>query len=119
MTDVIKFMIKFRIPSFLLDVWTVVQEYQYISSGFEAEAHNFYLLPVRTYRSAIKICASETCFAPLYSDGITILSNPPQKGSISLSHLNTTETGGKEKVLLLYTRYIYMLYLAIKDIEYY
>lgn len=79
--------------------WTTFREYEHIRDHSEAKVTDLDLKPGRMYRVAVKLCAITTCYAPLYSDGVLVLANPPTQGKITVEHQNTTQSGSStEKV---------------------
>ncbi|XP_061181031.1 uncharacterized protein LOC133189645 [Saccostrea echinata] len=92
----------FAIEEMLLgNLWNTLREYEHIRKHNEAKVTNLDLKPGRTYRMAVKLCAITTCYDPLYSDGVMILANPPNKGKITVEHQNTTQSAGlKEKIIV-------------------
>lgn len=80
-------------------VWTTLREYEHIRDHSEAKVTDLDLKPGSMYRVAVKLCAITTCYAPLYSDGVLVLANPPTQGKITVEHQTTTQSGGStEKV---------------------
>ena len=53
------------------------------------------------YRIVLKLCAKMICFQKISTDGVMVMTTPPTTGEITVEHLNTTETGGAEKVCVL------------------
>ncbi|XP_021356985.1 uncharacterized protein LOC110452658 [Mizuhopecten yessoensis] len=86
-------------------IWTVVREFEHLSTSFEAEANDLLLLPGRSYRVALKLCAGMTCYAPIYTDGVLILSSPPVTGNLLVTHFNLTTGGGVEKLMVQMDRF--------------
>lgn len=89
-------------------MWTTYQDYFHISTMFDVSIDDLTLSPGIKYRISLKLCAKTICFDPIKTNGVMVMANPPVSGSISINHLNTTETGGAEKVsellpLILYT----------------
>nr|XP_034314147.1 uncharacterized protein LOC105348718 isoform X1 [Crassostrea gigas] len=81
--------------------WTTFREYEHIRDHSEAKVTDLDLKPGRMYRVAVKLCAITTCYAPLYSDGVLVLANPPTQGKITVEHQNTTQSGGStEKIVV-------------------
>lgn len=81
------------------DMWTMFREYEHLHKHSEAKVTDLDLKPGRMYRVAVKLCAITTCYAPLYSDGVLVLANPPAQGKMTVEHQNTTQSGGStEKV---------------------
>lgn len=46
--------------------------------------------PGQTYRMVIKFCNEATCFKPLTSDGVTILTSSPISGKINVTRKTIT-----------------------------
>ncbi|XP_060084880.1 uncharacterized protein LOC132564227 [Ylistrum balloti] len=86
-------------------IWTVVRDFEHLSTSYEVEANDLILLPGRSYRVALKLCAGLTCYAPIYTDGVLVLSNPPITGSLMVTHLNLTDGGGVEKLVVQMDRF--------------
>lgn len=83
----------------LIDLWSMFRDYEHIRKHNEAKVTNLDMKPGRSYRVAVKLCAITTCYEPLYSDGMMILSSPPTQGKITVEHQNISLSGGpKEKV---------------------
>lgn len=93
-------------------MWTIKRDYEHRSTVYEAETHDLVLVPGRTYRVALKLCARDTCFAPVHSDGVLVLANTPTTGDIVVTHVNKTLGAGTEKVIIL-TRIIKNLQMHI------
>ena len=83
----------------LIDLWSMFRDYEHIRKHNEAKVTNLDMKPGRSYRVAVKLCAITTCYEPLYSDGVMILSSPPTQGKITVEHQNISLSGGQyEKV---------------------
>ncbi|XP_062569401.1 uncharacterized protein LOC134231455, partial [Saccostrea cucullata] len=80
-------------------VWSTFREYEHIHKHHKAHVTDLNLKPGRTYRFAVKLCAITTCYAPLFSDGVLILANPPSKGQITVEHRNTTQSSGSNETI--------------------
>ena len=71
------------------------KDYQHVdSTRFDISIDELDLNPGYKYRITLKLCAKETCFRPVSTDGVMIMSNPPTTGSINVLH----EDGTPEKV---------------------
>ncbi|XP_069133969.1 uncharacterized protein [Argopecten irradians] len=81
-------------------IWTVIRDFEHLSTSYEAEVNDLSLLPGRSYRVALKLCAGLICYAPIYTDGVLVLANPPVTGNLMVTHLNTTMAGGVEKLMV-------------------
>jgi len=60
------------------------QEFQHLRSPTSLVDGGLVLSPGRSYRIVLKFCAGETCYTPLLSSGVTVLSRPPTSGDISV-----------------------------------
>ena len=103
MTDASKVVIRGKrvktIYFLLIGLWSMFRDYEHIRKHNEAKVTNLDMKPGRSYRVAVKLCAITTCYEPLYSDGVLILSSPPTQGKITVEHQNISLSGGpKEKV---------------------
>ncbi|XP_033751510.1 LOW QUALITY PROTEIN: uncharacterized protein LOC117335547 [Pecten maximus] len=86
-------------------IWSMVRDFEHLSTSYEAEANDLSLLPGRSYRVSLKLCAGLTCYAPVYTDGVLILANPPVAGNLMVNHLNYTVGGGVEKLIVQMDRF--------------
>jgi hypothetical protein len=72
---------------FLVKTWNIFRDYEYINStSFDISNNELTLLPGYKYRITLKLCAKETCFKPVSTDGIMIISSPPKTGSLTVEH---------------------------------
>ena len=78
------------------------QDFIHVSTVFDISIDDLSLSPGIAYRIALKLCAKNICFQTINTDGVLIMVNPPVTSGITVEHLNTTETGGNEKVRFLY-----------------
>ncbi|KAK3099491.1 hypothetical protein FSP39_005250, partial [Pinctada imbricata] len=81
-------------------IWIVKRNYEHISTHKMAKVTDIQLDPGKMYRFKIKFCAISTCYSPLTSDGVRILSNSPQTGQMQIEHQNITQGGGSEKIII-------------------
>ncbi|KAK3100189.1 hypothetical protein FSP39_015958 [Pinctada imbricata] len=65
-----------------------------------AKVTDLILEPGKMYRFKIKFCAILTCYSPLTSNGVRILSNSPTTGQMQIEHRNITQGGGSEKIII-------------------
>ncbi len=54
---------------------------------------NLFLQNGHRYRSTLKLCHSEVCFAPISTNGFVILAQPPEVGSVAI----VSFTGGPDQ----------------------
>jgi hypothetical protein len=87
---------------FLSDIWTMYRDFIHVSTVFDISIDVLSLSPGIAYRIVLKLCAKNVCFQTINTDGVLIMVNPPVTSGITVEHLNTTETGGNEKVRFLY-----------------
>ena len=82
---------------FLVKTWTTFRDYEYINStSFDISTNELTLPPGYKYRITLKLCAKETCFRPVSTDGVMIISSPPKTGSLTVEH----QDGSPEKVCI-------------------
>ena len=74
----------------LTDDWSIFQNYTYNHGHRQAHVTGVLLDPGRLYRFVVKLCAGETCYRPVHSNGVLILANPPTTGALDVQHDNTT-----------------------------
>ncbi|XP_063399976.1 uncharacterized protein LOC134684607 [Mytilus trossulus] len=75
--------------------WTVFRNYEYINStSYSVSANELTMIPGYKYRTTLKLCARQTCFRPLSTDGVMIITNPPITGNFSVEH----QDGSPEKL---------------------
>jgi hypothetical protein len=86
------FKFEFQVIILFSDFWATFREYEHIHTHHEARVTDVNLMPGRMYRFAVKFCAIAICYAPLFSDGVLILANPPNKGQITVEHRNLTQS---------------------------
>ena len=91
-----------------------MRDYEHISTGYQATVHDLVLLPGITYRVALKICASDLCFKPVYSNGVTVISNPPTAGSLTVTY---NEGSINDSVSIPKCMLYYTFYFSINDIS--
>ncbi|XP_061193435.1 uncharacterized protein LOC133201664 [Saccostrea echinata] len=84
--------------TFFSDIWKPFRDYEYNHNHQEVRVTGLLLSPGREYRIAVKLCAKQFCHLPTHSNGITILSNVPDTGKISIKHANSTGKDDKEKL---------------------
>ncbi|XP_078321865.1 uncharacterized protein LOC111103999 isoform X3 [Crassostrea virginica] len=72
------------------DDWSIFQNYTYNHGHRQAHVTGLLLDPGRLYRFVVKLCAGETCYRPVHSNGVLILANPPTTGALDVQHDNTT-----------------------------
>ncbi|XP_078334035.1 uncharacterized protein LOC111124258 [Crassostrea virginica] len=83
------------------NLWSMFRDYEHIRKHNEAKVTSLDMKPGRSYRVAVKLCAITTCYEPLYSDGVMILSSPPTQGKITVEHQNISLSGGQyEKIVV-------------------
>jgi len=88
---------------FLARTWTTFRDYEYINStSFDISTNELTLLPGYKYRITLRLCAKETCFKSVSTDGIMIISSPLKTGSLTLEH----QDGSPEKVCICIPIYI-------------
>ncbi|XP_052707847.1 uncharacterized protein LOC128183063 isoform X2 [Crassostrea angulata] len=85
--------------SFYGDDWSLFQDYRYNHGHHQAHVTGLLLDPGRLYRFVVKLCARETCYQPVHSNGVLVLANPPVTNTIHVNHDNTT-TSEKLQVVL-------------------
>ena len=74
------------------------RDYVHVSTVFDISIDDLTLSPGIKYRVVLKLCAKTICFQTVNTDGVMVIANPPVTGGITVEHLNTTQTGGAEKV---------------------
>ena len=77
------------------------RDYEHISTHDFARVNDLNLGPGKMYRFSVKFCASIYCHAPITSDGVLVLANPPATGPITITHQNNSQAGGFESVSLI------------------
>ena len=68
----------------LVEFWTVIQDFQHLTSRNHLHAASFFLVPGRQYRLILKPCAGQFCFRPVYSNGFTVIPHPPKSGDLDV-----------------------------------
>nr|XP_034332757.1 uncharacterized protein LOC105327902 isoform X2 [Crassostrea gigas] len=81
------------------DNWSMFQDYRYNNGHHQAHVTGILLDPGRLYRFVVKLCARETCYQPVQSNGVLVLANPPVTNNMNVTHDNTS-TVEKLKVVL-------------------
>lgn len=85
---------KFRLNSllqyFFTDNWSMFQDYRYNNGHHQAHVTGILLDSGRLYRFVVKLCARETCYQPVQSNGVLVLANPPVTNNINVTHDNTS-----------------------------
>ncbi|XP_021364672.1 uncharacterized protein LOC110457646 [Mizuhopecten yessoensis] len=66
------------------DIWYPFMDFMPTDTLLSARASPMLLQPGRRYRTAVKFCASDICFQPRHSNGVTIIPSPPVTSSISV-----------------------------------
>ncbi|KAK3101031.1 hypothetical protein FSP39_000383, partial [Pinctada imbricata] len=98
-TPDVHFAIEEKHPS--TPLWSIVRDYEHISSHNFARVNDLFLKPGYKYRFSIKFCALQYCYTPVTSNGVLVLANPPTSGPITITHLNTTQgAGGIEQIVV-------------------
>ena len=69
---------------YIVDVWNVYKEFEHLRSPTNLAHGGIVLSPGRSYRIVLKLCAGETCYSPLRSNGLTVLSRNPSSGTLSV-----------------------------------
>ncbi|XP_076113973.1 uncharacterized protein LOC143082259 [Mytilus galloprovincialis] len=87
------------------NVWTIFREYAHVSTVFDISIDDLVLSPGIKYRLSLKLCARTFCFSPVSTDGVMVMANPPVTGDITVEHLNTTVTGGAEKLMISFDKF--------------
>lgn len=73
--------------------WSGVTEWVYLMTHYHHTFTGLNLSPGHTYRSSVKFCARLFCFAPINSNGVTVLANNPITGTMTINHQGSgTET---------------------------
>lgn len=80
-----------------IDDWSLFQDYRYNHGHHQAHVTGLPLDPGRLYRFVVKLCARETCYQPVHSNGVLVLANPPVTNTIRVQHDNNSAS---EKVRL-------------------
>ena len=71
-------------------VWMPFKDFQYVGKHRYVSLNDLDLQPGKTYRVVIKFCAENLCFPYVYSNGVTVIYNPPVTGNISVEIKNTS-----------------------------
>ena len=82
--------IEYSNSMYLTDDWSPFQSYTFNHGHRQAHVTGVLLDPGRLYRFVVKLCAGETCYRPVHSNGVLILANPPTTGDLDVQHDNTT-----------------------------
>ncbi|XP_052067298.1 uncharacterized protein LOC127706680 [Mytilus californianus] len=72
---------------------------------FDISIDDLVLSPGMKYRIALTLCARTFCFSPVSTNGVMVMANPPVTGDITVEHLNTTVTGGVEKLIVSFDKF--------------
>ncbi|KAL3843250.1 hypothetical protein ACJMK2_021192 [Sinanodonta woodiana] len=70
----------------LAEIWSNFRKYEHIHMSNEVRQQDIDLQPGRTYRIALKFCAEQICFHPVYSNGVTVTPSPPVTGTLSVQY---------------------------------
>ena len=68
------------------------KDFRYVGKHHYVSLNELDLQPGKSYRVVIKFCAENLCFPYIYSNGVTVIYNPPVTGNISVEIKNTTLT---------------------------
>ncbi|KAK3589056.1 hypothetical protein CHS0354_008706 [Potamilus streckersoni] len=68
----------------LTDYWKDLSEYEHLPTLHELKGSELILQAGKTYRVAIELCADQFCYQPIFSDGVTVIPNPPITGGIDV-----------------------------------
>ncbi|KAL3873929.1 hypothetical protein ACJMK2_037006, partial [Sinanodonta woodiana] len=68
----------------LTDYWKDLSEYEFLPTLHELKDSELVLQAGKTYRVAIKFCAEQFCYQPIFSDGVTMIPTPPLTGGIEV-----------------------------------
>lgn len=97
------------------------EEFQKVTSGNRLQHALLHLTPGRRYRVSIKACAGSVCFYPAYSNGVTVIPNPPKAGYIGAKYDddNNAVTAPQYFEVLKYNeiRYFYAVKLLILTVN--
>ncbi|CAC5386461.1 unnamed protein product [Mytilus coruscus] len=85
--------------------WSVFRDFLHVSTIFDISIDDLTLNPGIKYRIVLKLCAKTICFSPINTDGVMVLANSPITGDITVEHLNTTQTGGAEKLMVSFAQF--------------
>ena len=88
---------------YMIDYWTSKTEEVHTSTSSGEIIVNFPLNPGRSYRFGLKFCAADICYNTLYTNGVTVIPNPPKTGHIDISY--STESKKVRFNLLTMTQY--------------
>lgn len=66
------------------------KDFQYVGKHRYVSLNELDLQPGKSYRVVVKFCAENLCFPYVYSNGITVIYNPPVTGNISVEIKNTS-----------------------------
>ena len=64
--------------------WSQFKDYEHIKTSSNVQARELVLQAGVTYRLSVKLCAGVYCYKPVASNGVTVVPNPPETGSISV-----------------------------------
>ncbi|CAC5370733.1 unnamed protein product [Mytilus coruscus] len=85
--------------------WSIYHDFIHVSTAFDVSIDDLTLNPGIKYRIVLKLCAKTICYSHISSDGVMVIANPPVTGDITVEHLNTTQTGGAEKLMVSFAQF--------------
>ncbi|CAC5386466.1 unnamed protein product [Mytilus coruscus] len=85
--------------------WSIFRDFLHVSTMFDISIDDLTLNPGIKYRIVLKLCAKTICFSTISTDGVMVMTNSPVTGDITVEHLNTTQTGGDEKLMVSFAQF--------------